>query len=386
MLNLRMSRRTQQRKETRRIRRTIELLEARRLMAVDLDVSSFGNSGGQSMDSPPAIEWTIDNGPVIAAQQPPTVTRQLGTNYEANRKLNDDGNGGADAAPAGNQPSLKPLFFPSCPVVPPDDGSIESTDGASLATEMQIKPAPTPTHAAKMAGPQSIRERGPLGGRGSSHLKGALQASSISTQPPQSIGLGETAGNVSPQKSLSDDFHYFTDDVDGRPPEGPSLINHALAEYVDSDSFMVMALLPSPSVPQDYAGAGLPSESELRRHGEKLPQIDAQQGDLDLDSLRRVATIAELSEIAVPRSFLAATTDSLSATVACAVSMNWFDGNTNSSRDEDASLISKINENRYHVAAFALVFTAITTRMNKSDSPEDDSVPRSEQHRADNRI
>ncbi len=353
---LRTMSRTRKRKETRKIRGVLELLETRKLMAGDLNMGSYVIGGGEpDIDAPSVIERVETASPV----ETPAPVEAAAPVETAAPDLSVPG--GVDAALTGDQSWLPPDFLPCCPASKLDNATAEATltegDGADANINDPVKPVTTSQVFGNPGDPQGPRDRIASSLRTASEHRGTLSLASAGSQPEHSAGISDTIGLMSAGKKAADEFHYFTEEGNRRLIDAPSLAKQALSGHVQPDTFMTMSLLPSPQSSAQRDGPTSASESELQLRRQHSVRSDGRSETLDLNTLRDVALAAESDPIVAPLPFLAATTDSISdsisAAVASVVSIDYLSGGTGE-HDSDASLIAKLNENRYQFAAFAL--------------------------------
>ncbi|TWT73249.1 hypothetical protein CA85_17170 [Allorhodopirellula solitaria] len=330
-------------------------------MAGDLNIGSYVLGGESSMsESVPAVVQSLETAPIAA------------TTHDA-PAISDPGE--LDAALAGNETWLSPEFLPSCPAVTLEDTAMEMMVDADGAAETNARSVTTPQVLRSLSGLNSSRERG-AGARSASDSRDSQSLGSTGMQTEIFVGIGEPSSAAGSETIGAHASRRLGSETNRRSNESPSLANQSLANHAQSDVFMAMALLPSsPSIDRpDSQSLARPSDPRSRHaaFSDRRGDVDGLNDDVDLSSLRQSTLGLELTEFDVPRSFLTAAPASLSAVMDSIVSIDCFSSQGESEGTDETSLVKKISENRYRFAAFAFVFTIVTTRLNRNDSERQD--------------
>ncbi len=359
MFSHRRTSQARKRSESRRLRGVLEMLESRKLMAGDFNVGSYAiSNSGTTDDSPPVIERTFENTPVVAPVAPTSSAAPASV----------------DAALTAGTSWTPNDFLASCQAQVAENTSPEtmSTESGPEDADLneEVKPTPLPQMLGSLTG-HGLRDRTLSGARVARDGRASQSLSSDSSKPDYFLDASRPSGGESAGDSVTDEFRYFDVDSNQGLSDGTALTNQSLAGTAQTDTFMAMALLPSPlGSPQDPEFDLSKSTAPLVHRG-RDGGATRDDGELDLNALREAASAAERAEFSAALVFSSATAESLSAAVSHIVSMDYFYGLADSHVDSDASLITKLNENRFQFAAFAFVFAVVTVRMNATPSQDE---------------
>lgn len=362
MFNLRKLSRIRKRTQNRKIRGVLEVLENRKLMAGDLNMGAYVIG---------AVRPDIDQSPAIV--QPIQTAHDKATSAEA---IVDSLDASRVDAVLVEDHLIPPHFFlPPCPVQPPMNGSqansVVGNGVAGLTKNDPTNSEPSDWTSGTSTSTTESRDRTGANPKTTSEIRLNYPLSATSIHSGILLAIAGANEAALQDSTIGEESRYFTADGSRPSSDGPSLANQSLSPYVESDTFMAMGLLPSPLTANQHDDHAFAIQIESHSYQTRSSHIDAWDESQDLNSLREEASVIDVGEVVDPLPFLGAGTSPISSAMISLVGVDFYDLDSESAENGDASLMAKISKNRIQFAAFAFVFTIVTVRMNSADSKRD---------------